>query len=146
MLTKEVAQAAGVTAETVRFYTRKGLLPAQKNPHNGYHIYSPQVVNRLRFITHARTIGFSLREIEDIIRCSEQGQTPCCQVRSMLKEKIEEAQKTILEYQRHLKLMEATYAQWQQQPDGLSPESSLCHLIENWPNTVSGSHEVHNED
>lgn len=67
MLTTEIARAAGVTAETVRFYTRKGLLYAERDPNNGYKIYQQSAVNRLKFISHARAIGFSLSQIQEII-------------------------------------------------------------------------------
>ncbi|HDY7992843.1 TPA: MerR family transcriptional regulator [Vibrio vulnificus] len=67
MLTTEIARTVRVTAETVRYYTRKGLISATKDPSNGYKIYPPSAVDRLRFISHARSIGFSLSQIEEII-------------------------------------------------------------------------------
>lgn len=48
MLTTEVARLVGVTPETVRFYTRKKLLKASKNPTNGYKEYDQSAVERLR--------------------------------------------------------------------------------------------------
>jgi DNA-binding transcriptional MerR regulator len=132
MLTTEIARVAGVTAETVRFYTRKGLLYAERDPNNGYKIYQQSAVNRLKFISHARAIGFSLSQIQEIIDYSEQGQTPCPAVRQMLTDKIVETKRKIEEYQRHLAMMEETYAEWDKKPDMEPNGNALCCLIEDW--------------
>jgi DNA-binding transcriptional MerR regulator len=132
MLTSEIARLVGVTPETVRFYTRKGLLTATKDPSNGYKIYKPSEVERLRFISHARNIGFSLGQIEEIIAFSQQGNSPCPKVRKMLSDKISEAKKKIEEYQRHLALMEETYAEWEHEPDMVPNGNAICCLIEDW--------------
>ncbi|MBD1555722.1 MerR family transcriptional regulator [Vibrio sp. S9_S30] len=132
MLTTEIARKVGVTAETVRFYTRKGLISADRDPNNGYKIYHQSTVKRLRFISHARAIGFSLSDIQEIIEYSNQGQTPCPQVRSMLGDKIAETKQKINEYHRHLALMEATYTEWENKPDMVPDGKALCCLIEDW--------------
>ncbi|SHF86391.1 MerR HTH family regulatory protein [Modicisalibacter ilicicola DSM 19980] len=51
----ELAKRAGVTAETVRHYTREGLLQPRRDPENGYQLYGSDSLNRLRFIQRART-------------------------------------------------------------------------------------------
>ncbi|WP_317918203.1 MerR family transcriptional regulator [Vibrio sp. MACH09] len=132
MLTTEIARSVGVTAETVRFYTRKGLLSAEKDPNNGYKVYQQSAVDRLRFITHARNIGFSLSQIEEIIEYSQQGKTPCPKVRQMLSDKISETKQKIQEYEKHLELMEETYAEWTNEPDMIPNGKAICCLIEDW--------------
>ncbi|CAH0525353.1 TPA: MerR family transcriptional regulator [Vibrio alginolyticus] len=132
MLTTEIARTVGVTAETVRFYTRKGLISATKDPSNGYKIYPPSAVDRLRFISHARSIGFSLSQIEEIIEYSQQGNSPCPKVRKMLSDKISETQQKIKEYQMHLAVMEETYSEWVDEPDMTPDGKAICCLIEDW--------------
>ena len=66
MMTSELAKHVGVTAETVRFYTRKGLLSATKLPTNGYKTYNAEAIARLKFIRQAKNVGFSLKEIEKL--------------------------------------------------------------------------------
>ncbi|WP_038173723.1 MerR family transcriptional regulator [Vibrio pacinii] len=148
MLTSEIAKAAGVTAETVRFYTRKGLLSATKDPNNGYKIYPNSALDRLRFISHARNIGFSLGQIEEIIEYSQKGKTPCPTVRQMLCEKISETKQKIIEYQQHLELMEETYAEWELEPDMIPDGKAICCLIEDWSgkHSKTESQEIQNED
>ena len=62
----EVAKAAGVGVETVRFYECKGLIPDPPRRPSGYRAYSEGVVDRIVFIRHAKELGFSLKEIRDI--------------------------------------------------------------------------------
>jgi len=84
MKVSELAQAGGVTAETVRYYTRKGLLRPRRDPHNGYQLYEEGALGRLRFIYCFRTLGFSLSEIKDILSQAEQGSSPCPKARDIL--------------------------------------------------------------
>ena len=67
MKVTELARTAGVTAETVRHYTRQALLKPRRDPDNGYQLFDQQDLDRLRFIQRARTLGFSLKEIADIL-------------------------------------------------------------------------------
>ena len=60
-----LAQATGLSRDTLRFYERQGLLQARRRA-NGYRDYPPGLVVLLRFITQAQDLGFSLREIADV--------------------------------------------------------------------------------
>ncbi|MFO6423792.1 MerR family DNA-binding protein [Motilimonas sp. KMU-193] len=132
MLTNEIARAACVTAETVRFYTRKGLLSASKDPNNGYKRYDSAALERLIFINHARGIGFSLQEIAEIIDYSQREDSPCPKVRQMLSDKIADTKDKIAQLQHHLHLMETTFADWATQPDMAPNGQAICCLIANW--------------
>ena len=138
MLAGEVAKMVGVTAETVRFYTRKGLISATKDPGNGYKIYDQSAVDRLRFITHARSIGFSLKEIEEIIDYSQKGNSPCPKVRKMLGDKIAETEQKIEALQQHLIVMKDTYFEWEHKPDMVPDGKAICCLIEEWSDKHEG--------
>ena len=59
----QLARAAGVNVETVRYYQRIGLLEEPPRPARGYRRYPPDSVARLHFIRQAQGLGFSLREI-----------------------------------------------------------------------------------
>ncbi len=63
----QIAAAGNVNVETLRYYERRGLLsPTGRSP-SGYRQYSPDSVQRLRFIRHAQGLGFSLEEIRDLL-------------------------------------------------------------------------------
>ena len=63
----EVAKAAGVGIDAVRFYEREGLLPEPARRPSGYREYSPEAVMDLRFIKRAKDLGFSLKETSELL-------------------------------------------------------------------------------
>lgn len=64
----EFARAGGVGVETVRYYQRRGLLPKPDARHQRQREYAPALVQRLIFIRRLQSAGFTLREIEELIR------------------------------------------------------------------------------
>jgi DNA-binding transcriptional MerR regulator len=63
----EVAEAADVTAETVRYYEERGLIPAPRRSAAGYRLYGSAFVERIRFIKRAQELGFTLSETEGLL-------------------------------------------------------------------------------
>lgn len=64
----QVADAAGVGVETVRFYQRKGLIEEPPRDGTRHRRYPSDTIVRLRFIRGAQNLGFSLKEIEDLLQ------------------------------------------------------------------------------
>lgn len=62
-----LAQAAGVGVETIRYYQQRALLPIPA-PSSGYRQYSPDLVDRIRFVKRGQELGFSLVEIAGLLR------------------------------------------------------------------------------
>ncbi|MDC8802710.1 MerR family transcriptional regulator [Halomonas pacifica] len=73
MRVTELARAGGVTAETVRHYTREGLLRPQRDPRNGYQLYDEEALGRLRLIDCLRSLGVGLPDIKKILTWADQG-------------------------------------------------------------------------
>ena len=69
----KLANAAGVGIDTVRFYERAGLLNKPRRTASGYRLYAASDVGRLRFIRRAKTLGFSLEEIAELLRLNDGG-------------------------------------------------------------------------
>jgi len=68
MTISKAARAAGVGVETLRFYERKGLIEQPPRPRDGgYRVYPDDTVHRVRFIRRAQELGFSLREVADLL-------------------------------------------------------------------------------
>ena len=65
--TGEVAKLAGVNVETLRFYERQGILPEPPRRASGYREYPPETVDLIRFVKRAQELGFSLREVQDLL-------------------------------------------------------------------------------
>jgi DNA-binding transcriptional MerR regulator len=66
----QVARRAGVGVQTVRYYERRGLLPPPTRRHSGQRIYGSDTIDLLRAVKTAQRLGFTLVEIEEILRLS----------------------------------------------------------------------------
>ena len=66
-----LAKEAGVNVETVRYYQRRGLLEEPPKPTGGHRRYSPSVLRRIAFIRRAQALGFSLAEVQSLLRYSD---------------------------------------------------------------------------
>lgn len=62
-----LAKRAGVSVETVRYYEARGLLPNAARSAAGYRQYAPESLRHLRFVQRAKTLGFSLKEIRELL-------------------------------------------------------------------------------
>ena len=63
----EAAEASGVSAKMIRHYEAIGLMPAPQRTEAGYRQYGDTDVHMLRFIRHARDLGFSIKEIGELL-------------------------------------------------------------------------------
>lgn len=105
----QVAKRAGIGLETVRFYERQGLIEEPGRKESGYRQYAEEVVARLRFIRRAKELGFSLKEIRELLALRHDPSTTCAEVRNRAKAKIANIEEKIQTLQRMKKaLMELT--------------------------------------
>jgi Hg(II)-responsive transcriptional regulator len=68
-----LAQIAGVKVDTVRFYERQGLLEQAPRTAGGYRLYGTEQAQRLKFIRRAKALGFSLEDIAELLKLTEDG-------------------------------------------------------------------------
>ncbi len=93
--TGELAKRAGVNRETVRYYERRRLLLRPPRTVSGFRIYSDDAVQRLRFIRHAKALGFSLSEIRELLELRIDSPGVCASVRERAKAKISEVDRKV---------------------------------------------------
>lgn len=84
----QVAKAAAVNIQTVRYYERRGLLPPPARTPSGYRQYAGDIVARLRFIRHAQELGFSLQEIRELLALRARHESACGAVERKARRKI----------------------------------------------------------
>ena len=84
----EVANRSGIGLETVRFYERKGLIEEPPRTDSGYRQYPEDVVARLRFISRAKDLGFSLKEIAELFSLRVDPDTTCADIKRRAEAKI----------------------------------------------------------
>lgn len=77
----ELAAQAEVSVDTVRFYERKGLLPAPARSASGYRTYSASAVRRVRFVKKVQQLGFSLDEVVGLLEDVDRGTATCSRER-----------------------------------------------------------------
>jgi DNA-binding transcriptional MerR regulator len=123
----EVSKQTGVGIETLRFYERQGLLGSPARTSSGYRMYHSSVLERLQFIKQAQVLGFTLAEIARIIAEKEAGQSPCADVREIVRRRLEELDRRLKEMQRYRKELAAALDEWEKAGD---VEGHICGLIE----------------
>ena len=91
----KVAKAAGVGVETLRFYEREGVLDPPARTKTGYRVYDERTIDRIRFIHRAQELGFTLREIRELIVLDSDPDAECDDLRAHAVNKLELIQKKI---------------------------------------------------
>jgi len=84
----KLAKQAHVNRETVRYYERRRLLPRASRSIAGYRVFSDDALRRLRFIRHAKVLGFSLNEIGELLALRVNSLDMCERVRERTELKI----------------------------------------------------------
>lgn len=84
-----LAKQANVNPETLRYYEREGLLPKPKRTEAGYRLYAEEDVKRVRFIKKAQELGFSLKEIKDLLALKVDASQSASQVKQLAEHKIQ---------------------------------------------------------
>ena len=91
----QVAKHSGIGLETVRFYERKGLIEEPPRTDSGYRQYPKDVVGRIRFIKRAKELGFSLKEISELLSLRVDPGTTCADVRKQTELKLTDVEEKI---------------------------------------------------
>lgn len=95
LTTGQLARQGGVGVETIRFYERRGLIERPPRRPSGYRQFPEQTVQRLRFIRRAKDLGFSLKEIKELLSLRLDPDVTCGDVRDRAKLKIESIDRKI---------------------------------------------------
>jgi len=123
----DVSKRSGIGIEALRFYEKSGLLDKPSRTYSGYRVYGEDVLERLAFIKQAQALGFSLDEIRQIVDDARKGQSPCDEVREIVRHRMEELDARLRELHRHRKELKATLEEWDKV--GRAP-GHICGLIE----------------
>ena len=86
---RDLAKAAGISTDTLRYYERRGVLPAPARTRAGYRRYPPSAARRVALIRRALAIGFSIKDLARVFRERDQGGAPCHKVRAIVGERLE---------------------------------------------------------
>lgn len=95
-----LARQAGIGVQTIRFYEREGLIEAAPRASSGYRTYDEQALNRLNFIRRAQALGFTLREIRELIALQVNRAADCADVRRAANTKLADVEQKIADLTR----------------------------------------------
>jgi len=125
----EVAKQIGVNPKTIRYYEEINLLPKSKRGENNYRVYSQDTIKRLSFIKKAQSLGFTLREIKEVLSLRDRGFKPCTHVRDLLKRRVIDIDQKLAELtmlRRELKKLEQEWARMKpvedERGEGICPQ------------------------
>lgn len=93
-----LAKCAGVRVDTVRYYERSGLLAPKVRLASGYRRYGDVELARLRFIRRAQALGFSLKEVQELLALS--GRRDVARVKRAAQQKLADVERRIAELER----------------------------------------------
>ena len=85
----DLARQAGVKIPTIRYYESIGLLPSAPRTESNRRQYDGQAVKRLKFIRHARELGFEVDAIRELLGLAEQPQRSCAKVDALAREHLQ---------------------------------------------------------
>lgn len=99
MRTGQLAARAGVNLQTVRYYERRGLLAEPPRRESGYREYGLESVQALRFIKRAQELGFTLKEVEQLLHLASGGPQACDAARDLANHRIADLDERIADLQ-----------------------------------------------
>lgn len=126
----DLAKRAGVPPHVVRYYTRAGLLKPRRNRGNRYRLYSDADVTRLTFIRRAKSLGFTLGDIGQILRDADRLRSPCPKARKIIVTRLEASEEHLAELVDLQQRMRKAIKVWRKMPDAVPTGDSICRLIE----------------
>lgn len=127
LLIGDLAKRTGLTPATIRYYESIGLLSAPLRSPGGYRRYGETTLQELDFIKKAQGLGFSLEEVQEILRLSRRGEAPCSHVLELAKRHLAAVDERVAQWVRFRDDLAADIARWQQQEQTYC--DGVCKMI-----------------
>lgn len=119
----EISKRLGISPKTLRYWEEIGLIPPPPRNSSGYRVFTEDYLRLCQFILKAKSVGFSLREIKQIVSIKYSGKSPCRYVEERLREKIREIDKLMEELRFKRKVLVSLL-------EGERGPSPFCPIIE----------------
>ncbi|MDA1256943.1 MAG: heavy metal-responsive transcriptional regulator [Chloroflexi bacterium] len=126
----QLANRAGLTTKTIRYYEEIGLLPEARRTETGYRMYTESDLGRLNFIKKARELGLSLAEAGWVLDLRAQSQHPCRHVLALLERKLSEIDSVIADLTSFRAEVDELRQTSAANLESVSDEDAICGIIE----------------
>lgn len=140
MTPTEVAKKCGVSADTIRYYEKAGVIPAAERNANGYRHYDESVVARVNIVRAALKIGFTIEEIATLLKERSRGTPPCRKARGMAADKLAMIEQQIEELQSLREDLKNILKEWDERLDN-TPAGAPANLLD----TLEGENDVQSD-
>ncbi|HJV39056.1 MAG TPA: MerR family transcriptional regulator [Geothrix sp.] len=121
----QLAARSGLTARNLRFYADAGVFGELPRSPKGYRLFPPQAVQWVRILKASQAAGFTLDEVQELLRALRQDSAPCAHVRDALGGKLRALESKLAEIQLLVEILRITLGT----PDGQSSDLG-CNLME----------------
>jgi len=121
----QAAKKGGVSVETLRYYEREGLVPSPERDANGYRRYQSDAVRHIRFIKRAQHVGFTLKDIRELLSLRTDPGASCRDVRARASGKVREMEEKIAV----LEGMRSVLSDWVRECSGDGPVAE-CPILD----------------
>jgi DNA-binding transcriptional MerR regulator len=128
----ELAKRSSVSAGTIRYYERIGLMPKAARTSAGYREYSESSIDRVRLVQNALRFGFSLKQVGAFLGVRHAGGAPCKHVRAAGIQVLEAIERQIAELTASRESVKETLELWDRRLSQ-TPEGQPAHLLEALP-------------
>jgi len=136
MVIHELTHLTGVPPKTIRYYESIGLVPRPTRAENNYRQYTPADVERLRFIASARSLGFSLDDISEILTARDDGIAPCQRILDTIAQRLNEIDRRIADLLRLRDSLKQLHSEGAILPlDDVQGEHCICYLLKTYRDT-----------
>ena len=130
MYVTDLATAPGIAPDTLRYYTKIGLLKPARDPENRYHVFNTSDGDRLKFIRAAKGLGYTLSDIRKIFADANSDQSACPRARALIEKHLKETDERLAELTALRERMASALSAWEKLPDSQPTSESVCALIE----------------
>jgi MerR family mercuric resistance operon transcriptional regulator len=124
LTTGKFAEVCGCDRETIRYYERIGLIPHVTRAANGYRVYGAEDVKQLKFVLHARQLGFSVEEIRSLVGLGGESGYTCMDVQALTEKHL----CRVREKTQSLKVLEKALKQLLEQCEGT--DAPKCKIVD----------------
>jgi DNA-binding transcriptional MerR regulator len=107
-----LARLLGISADTLRFYEKQGLLARPPRTASGYRLYPAEAVKRVRLIRGGLALGFSVEEMKQLLRQRDNGGAPCLYARKLVQAKLDTLELQMREMTAFRKILRKAARTW----------------------------------
>ena len=121
-----LAKRTGVNSETIRYYEKINLLPTPDRNSSGHRVYANEQARRLSFIKRSRELGFTLREVRELLQLVDGGTYTCADVHGRVIAHLDDVNRKIVDLQRMKSTLQDMASQC---TGGLVPECPIVDTL-----------------